>query len=620
MSKLKKIWPSFINKLKNSLDWYGKNQKKFWLAGVVFMLIWAAYDTGNIVAQRKIEETPSVPTSVMTINELNDFVSTHGGGTLFIQEDNVIYKAANENKVAIVKDFKEKVNGEIMDKLKEKSVKMNGSVSIEIIKNISSSKEIALAIILDVLLKVVLFAMYMIIMLFLYKQFRQMKLSNSGIAGKRFNKIVGDNKSKLKISDVAGHEGPKKEIMEIVEYLREPEKFHKTGAKPPKGVLLYGPPGNGKTLLAKAIAGEANAMFLEQSASSFVQLYVGAGALAVRQLFEEARKNKPCVIFIDEIDALGGSRSGMNSSDERLQAVNALLTEMGGFGDNDGIVVIAATNRLEELDEALIRPGRIDRKVEVPLPKRNDRLEILKYHANKIPSLTANLEHWADQTRGFSGADLSALVNEAAIEATRNNQSNVSDHEFGLARDRVMIGTKHNNVNPSDRDKKFVAYHELGHAVARILNGGDIEKISIQPRGMSLGTTISIEKNEDIFLQTEDEIYQELKMLLAGRAAEKVFCGAISGASADDMLKASDLARETIRMYGFDDAGPYVPKYDLMLKDVEMKSSLWLKKAYEDIMEILKNNEDVIQELFLILIEHQELKGDVIKDKLLKNK
>lgn len=616
MPSLSKCWEIFINKLKNSLDWYGKNQKRVWLGGIVFMMVWAAYDTGNIVAQRKIEEMPAMATSAMTMSEMENYIKEHEGGVLFIQEDNVIYTAANENKVSIIKDFKEKVNQETLNYLKDHNVKINGSVKINIIKNLSSSKEIALAIILDVLLKVVLFSLYMIIVLFLFKQFRQMKLTSGGIGSKRFKKVSNEHKSKFKIADVAGHEGPKKEVMEIVEYLREPERFNKTGAKPPKGVLLYGPPGNGKTLLAKAIAGEADATFLEQAASSFVQLYVGAGSLAVTQLFEEARKNKPCVIFIDEIDALGGSRAGMNSSDERLQTVNALLSQMDGFENNDGIVVIAATNRVEELDEALIRPGRFDRKVKIPLPTRNDRLEILNLHAKKIPNLSANLEHWADQTKGFSGAELSALVNEAAIEATRVEKDKVTDEEFSLARDRVMIGTKHHNVRTSDRDKKFVAYHELGHAVARILNGGDVEKISIQPRGMSLGVTVSIENNEDTFLQTEDEIYQEIKILLAGRASEKIFCGAISGASADDMARASEIAREAIRRYGFDENGPYVPKYDLMLKEVEEKSALWLNKAYIEIMEKLKENEDSIHKLFEILIKEEVIKGEIIKEYL----
>lgn len=615
MSKNKNMWDIIKKKINSSLDWYGKNQKFVWIIGAVIMIAWGAYDTGNIVAMKNFEDNVGEAKGQISISEFESKIKQNPGGTLYIEENDVKYQDNNDQVVAI-KNFKEEVNQNILNEIKNNNISVKGKIEINVIRHIMNSKEIILSIVLDFLIKLAGFAFYMIVGLFIFKQIRQSKLAG-GAGGKRFKKIEGKLKPLVKIDDVAGYESTKKEIVEIVEYLREPEKFHKTGARPPKGILLYGPPGNGKTLIAKAIAGEAEANFLEQVASSFVQLYVGAGALAVTQLFEEARKIKPCVIFIDEIDALGGSRSGMNSSDERLQAVNALLAEMDGFADNDGIVVIAATNRLEQMDEALIRPGRFDRKVEVPLPNKNDRLEILKFHAKKIPQMSADLNFWAEQTKRFSAAELAALVNEAAIESTRQNKIIVTDEEFSLARDRTMIGVKSDGINASERDKKFTSYHELGHAIVRIIGGGRIEKVSIHPRGMALGVTVSMSE-EETFLQTEEELFEELKVLMGGRAAEYVFCKQITGGAADDMEKASEIAREAVRKYGFDKFGPYVPKYDLMLKEAESQAATWLKKAYEEALKIMENNKEAMEELFILLKENQEVKGEKIEQVLRK--
>lgn len=618
MAQKEALWIRIKKKLGNSLDWYGRNQKFVWILGAIIMIAWGAYDTGNIVATKNLQDNVGEAKSQITLPEFQKMIKDNQGGTLYIEENDVKYQSSSGNVVAI-KNFKSEVNQKILDDIKANQVNVKGKIEINVIRHIMNSKEIVLSVVLDFMIKLAGFAFYMIIGLFLYKQIRQSKLAG-GAGAKRFKKIEGKLKPLVKINDVAGYESTKKEIVEIVEYLREPEKFQKTGARPPKGILLYGPPGNGKTLIAKAIAGEAEANFLEQVASSFVQLYVGAGALAVTQLFEEARKIKPCVIFIDEIDALGGSRSGMSSSDERLQAVNALLAEMDGFADNDGIVVIAATNRLEQMDEALIRPGRFDRKVKVPLPNKNDRLEILKFHAQKIPQMSADLNFWAEQTKMFSAAELAALVNEAAIESTRQNKVIVTDEEFSLARDRTMIGVKTDGINASARDKKFTSYHELGHAIIRTVGGGRVEKVSIQPRGMSLGVTVSMSDNEETFLQTEEDLFQELRVLMGGRAAEYVFCKQITGGAADDMEKASEIAREAVRKYGFDEFGPYVPKYDLMLKEAETQAASWLKKAYEEALKIMEENKEAIEELFLILMEKEEVKGEVIEQILLKHK
>jgi len=338
-------------------------------------------------------------------------------------------------------------------------------------------------------------------------------------------------------------------------------------------------------------------------------MFVGVGASRVRDLFENAKKNAPCIIFIDEIDAIGASRSA-GGHDERIQSLNALLSEMDGFNENEGLVVIAATNRLEVLDEALIRPGRFDRKVNVPLPTRHDRLEILRVHANRLPNMTADLDLWASQTSGFSGAALASLVNEAAIEAVRSKASSVSDREFAAARDRVMIGVRDAHRRPSDRDRRFVAFHELGHALMRMTVGGKVEKVSIQPRGLSLGVTVTAAEEIESELKTEEELRQEVLVLMGGRAAEHVFCGAITTGAADDMARASELARLALLRYGFDSHGPYVPKNERMIQTMEEGARDWVKAAYDEAVEVMKNHTESMKNLAIQLIAEEELLGE----------
>ncbi len=588
------------------VDWWGRHQRYWWLAVAMFTLTWLAYDVGRVVTRADLVRMGGTAHGTITVQEAETKAKDMGGGRLLVTSSQMARFIDASGKAWDIPEFGTTINRGAVDRLKAAQVTVDGGINIELNPVKTSPSDILASTLFDVVIKLGFIGMYVFL---IYLVLRYLSNSNK----QRFRSIAGHEKSTVKIQDVAGHEGPKREVLEIVDYLRDPDSYKRHGARPPRGVLMYGPPGNGKTLLAKAIAGEADAHFLEQSASSFVQIYAGEGARAIRRLFEEARKSLPCVVFIDEIDAIGGARSSAGH-DERIQSLNALLTEMDGFNDNEGLVVIAATNRLEVLDEALIRPGRFDRKVNVPLPSRQDRLEILQVHAARLPRLTANLELWANQTQGFSGAALASLVNEAAIEAVRSNAPAVSDLEFAAARDRVMIGVRDVNRRPTDRDKKFVAFHELGHALMRMTVGGRVEKVSIQPRGMSLGVTLTAASEEESELKTEQELRQEILVLMGGRAAEQVFCGAITNGASDDMARASKLARLAILRYGFDSHGPYVPESEALIKEMEEKARDWVSGAYSEAVATMKAHTESMRNLAIQLMAEEELLTEALVD------
>jgi cell division protease FtsH len=382
--------------------------------------------------------------------------------------------------------------------------------------------------------------------------------------GKSKARSYAQGKTGVKFADVAGVDEAKQELQEVVDFLKNSDKYTRLGAKIPKGVLLVGPPGTGKTLLAKAIAGEAGVPFLSMSGSEFVELYVGVGASRVRDLFDRAKRQAPCIIFIDELDAIGKSRgNGMNpngGNDEREQTLNQLLTEMDGFDGNNGVILIAATNRPEVLDPALRRPGRFDRQVVVDRPDRSGRVEILNVHANKVKlGEDVDLEILATRTSGLTGADLANLVNEAALMAARYNRQAILMADFELAFERVLVGLEKRSrvLNPIER--QTVAYHEVGHAlVGALMPGrGKVEKISIVPRGVgALGYTLQM-PDEDRFLMMEDEIRGQIATLLGGRAAESIVFGKVSTGASDDIQKATNLAEKAITLYGMSDTlGP----------------------------------------------------------------
>ena len=390
------------------------------------------------------------------------------------------------------------------------------------------------------------------------------KLGNNGKGtfdfGKSRAKLSEDGGRKT-FKDVAGLKEEKEEVQELIDFLKNPKKFTRMGARIPKGVLLVGPPGTGKTLLAKAVAGEAKVPFFYISGSDFVELFVGVGASRVRDMFKQAKQTAPCLIFIDEIDAVGRERgTGLGGGhDEREQTLNQLLSEMDGFGENEGIIIIAATNRPDVLDPALLRPGRFDRQVTVGMPDVKEREEILAVHAkNKILSPSVKLKFIASRTPGYSGADLENLLNEAALLAVRRNKDSIGMEEIDEASDRVLLGPAKTSRKVSDYEKKIVAYHEAGHAVSGIVlpNGEEVHKITIIPRGMAGGYTQMLPKEERTLVYTEKELKEQIITLLSGRASEETYMKEISTGASDDFKKATKIARSMVTEYGMSSLGP----------------------------------------------------------------
>ncbi len=378
--------------------------------------------------------------------------------------------------------------------------------------------------------------------------------------GKSRARLLTAHQKKVTFKDVAGVEEAKEELQEIIDFLKEPQKFQKLGGRIPKGVLLVGPPGTGKTLLARGIAGEANVPFFSISGSDFVEMFVGVGASRVRDLFEQGKKNAPCIIFIDEIDAVGRHRgAGLGGGhDEREQTLNQLLVEMDGFESNEGVILIAATNRPDVLDPALLRPGRFDRRVVVPRPDVKGREGILAVHVRKIPlSEDVDISVIARSTPGFSGADLANLVNEAALNAARLNQKMVMQEDFEMAKDKVLMGVARKSMLINDQEKRVTAYHEAGHAlVAAMTEGADpLHKVTIIPRGMALGVTMQLPV-DDRHTYPRTYLEGQLSIMMGGRLAEELFLETMTTGAGNDIEQASELARKMVCLYGMSALGP----------------------------------------------------------------
>ena len=376
--------------------------------------------------------------------------------------------------------------------------------------------------------------------------------------GKSKAKMLSEGQVKVTFADVAGVEESKQEVAEIVDFLKDPSKFTKLGATIPRGVLMVGPPGTGKTLLAKAIAGEAKVPFFSISGSDFVEMFVGVGASRVRDMFEQAKKNAPCIIFIDEIDAVGRHRgSGMGGGhDEREQTLNQLLVEMDGFEDNDGVIVIAATNRVDVLDKALLRPGRFDRQVSVGLPDIKGREQILNVHLKKLPATVGvDVNALARGTPGFSGAQLANLVNEAALFAARRNKNSVDMNDFEDAKDKLYMGPERKSMVLREEERRATAYHEAGHAlVAELLPGTDpVHKVTIMPRGWALGVTWQLPEQDQVS-NYKDKMLNEISILFGGRIAEEIFVNRKSTGASNDFERATKMARAMVTRYGMSDA------------------------------------------------------------------
>ena len=445
---------------------------------------------------------------------------------------------------------------------------------------------------------------------------------------------LNPDRGKVTFKDVAGLPEEKEELQELIDFLKNPKKFTKLGARIPKGVLLVGPPGTGKTLLAKAVAGEANAPFYFISGSDFVELYVGVGASRVRDMFKQAKQNAPCLIFIDEIDAVGRQRgTGIGGGhDEREQTLNQLLTEMDGFGANEGIIIIAATNRPDVLDPALLRPGRFDRQVTVALPEQKAREEILKVHArNKILSKNVHLDSIAKRTVGFSGADLENLLNEAALLAVRREKTAITMSEIDEAIDRVIMGPAKVTKKYTPDEKKLVAYHEAGHAVLGIKldNANDVQKVTIIPRGEAGGYNLMLPKEEK-YTATKTELLEQIMGLLGGRVAEEIVFGEITTGAHNDFSKATKIARSMVTEYGMSSLGPVqleTPEGSAFLGrdynknrnfseqvalEVDNEVRKMMNDCYAKAKKIIEKNRDLLDLIANSLLEHETLTKEQI--------
>jgi cell division protease FtsH len=453
--------------------------------------------------------------------------------------------------------------------------------------------------------------------------------------GKSRARLLSMQQKKVTFKDVAGVDEAKEELREIIEFLREAQKFQKLGGRIPKGVLLVGPPGTGKTLLARAVAGEANVPFFSISGSDFVEMFVGVGASRVRDLFEQGKKNAPCIIFIDEIDAVGRHRgAGLGGGhDEREQTLNQLLVEMDGFESNEGVILVAATNRPDVLDPALLRPGRFDRRVVVSRPDVRGREEILRVHTRKIPlSDNVELNILARGTPGFSGADLANMVNEAALLAARNNRKTVTMYDFELAKDKVLMGAERKSLLLTEDEKKVTAYHEAGHAlVASKLPFADpLHKVTIIPRGMALGVTMQLPET-DKHNYTKEYLETEIAILMGGRLAEEIFLNQMSTGASNDIERATEMARKMVCEWGMSELGPLtfgkkeeqiflgreIAQHRDFSEETAMKIDVEVRKivdsAYQRAKNVLETDREALVRIAKALLEREVLDANELK-------
>ena len=472
---------------------------------------------------------------------------------------------------------------------------------------------------------------FLLLIGFLAFTLRQMQAGgNKALSfGKSKAKLLNNQQKRITFKDVAGVEEAKDELQEIIEFLKDPQKFQKLGGRIPKGVLMVGPPGTGKTLLAKAVAGEANVPFFSISGSDFVEMFVGVGASRVRDLFEQGKKNAPCIIFIDEIDAVGRHRgAGLGGGhDEREQTLNQLLVEMDGFESNDGVILMASTNRPDVLDPALLRPGRFDRQVIVSYPDVRGREGILKVHTRKIPlDESINVNVIARGTPGFTGADLANLVNEAALSAARRNQKVVTMHDLEFAKDKVMMGPERRSMVVSEKERRLTAIHEAGHTIVglNIPESDPVHKVTIVPRGRALGVTYYLPE-QDVLGRTQEELLAMIANAMGGRIAEEIFIGRITTGASNDIERATELARQMVCTYGMSELGPLafgkkeeqiflgreIAQHRDFSEDTAIKIDQEVKRIiseqYERARKILSENKQVMESMTQALLERETL-------------
>ena len=568
------------------------------------------------------------------INDLtfNEFMSKVNGGEV----KNVTVTPSNDGGVYYLegklKDYKENESFKVVAPLSEEVIKelVDGyekyDYKIEVNKDPNSSTLLTLIINFLPLLIIVGGGLY-----FLNRQ--------AGGANKSFDfgksrARLSDSRNKVTFKDVAGLKEEKEEVKELIDFLKSPKKFQKLGARIPKGVLLVGPPGTSKTLLARAVAGEANVPFYYISGSDFVELFVGVGASRVRDMFKQAKNNAPCLIFIDEIDAVGRQRgTGLGGGhDEREQTLNQLLTEMDGFGANEGIIIIAATNRADVLDPALLRPGRFDRQVTVNLPDKKGREEILEVHArNKILDKNITLSNLAKRTPGFSGADLENLLNEAALLAVRRNKEFITMSEIDEATDRVLMGPAKVSKKYTEQERNMVAHHEAGHVVLglKLSSANDVQKVTIIPRSYAGGYAMMVPKEEK-YTQTKTELLEQITGLLGGRVSEEINFGEITTGAHNDFEKAKKIARAMVTEYGMSDLGPVQLEQqsesvfigrdynktrnfsDTVAHEIDIEIRKIMDECYQKATKILKENIDLVHLIANALLEKETLTHEEI--------
>jgi cell division protease FtsH len=487
---------------------------------------------------------------------------------------------------------------------------------------------------LSLLISIAPFALLLGLWFFLLRQMQSG--GNKAMSfGKSRARLLSMQQKKITFKDVAGVDEAKEELKEIIEFLREAQKFQRLGGRIPKGVLLVGPPGTGKTLLARAVAGEANVPFFSISGSDFVEMFVGVGASRVRDLFEQGKKNAPCIIFIDEIDAVGRHRgAGLGGGhDEREQTLNQLLVEMDGFESNDGVILVAATNRPDVLDPALLRPGRFDRRVIVDRPDIRGREEVLKVHSRKVPMAEdVNLNVLARGTPGFSGADLANMVNEAALTAARYNRKSVHMYDFEVAKDKVMMGAERKSMLLTDEEKRTTAYHEAGHTLVSALreHSDPLHKVTIIPRGMALGVTVYLPE-EDQHTVTKEYLETRLATLMGGRCAEEIFLKQMTTGAGSDIERSTELARKMVCEFGMSKMGPMtfgkkeeqiflgreIAQHrdfsDDTAKQIDAEVRGFVDTAYKSAYTILESNQDIMHRMAAALLERETLDANEIK-------
>ena len=570
----------------------------------------------------------------MTVNELSydEFISELNNNE--IESLNIVPKTRSETYeiTGKLKDYEENetfilnlpMSDEFLSKITKASDKNKFTLTIE--KDPEASEWLA------VLVEIVPLAILVGAVFWLFT--RQVGGNNKSMDfGKSRAKLLEEG-TKTNFKDVAGLTEEKEEVKELIDFLKNPKRFQAMGARIPKGVLLVGPPGTGKTLLARAVAGEAKVPFYYISGSDFVELFVGIGASRVRDMFKQAKMNAPCLIFIDEIDAVGRQRgTGLGGGhDEREQTLNQLLTEMDGFGPHEGIIVIAATNRPDVLDPALLRPGRFDRQVTVGLPDKNAREEILKVHAkNKVLDKNITLEYLAKRTPGFSGADLENLLNEAALLAVRRNKKAITMSEIDEATDRVIMGPAKVTKKYTEKEKRLVAYHEAGHAVVglKLEGANDVQKITIIPRGQAGGYTMMTPK-EETFTSTKDELLEAISGLLGGRVAEEITFNEITTGAHDDFKKATKIARSMVTEYGMSKLGPMMLEEpsgntflgrdytknrnisDIVAHEIDEEMRSIINECYEKTKKILTKNKDLLDLIANTLLEEETITKEQI--------